>query len=138
MLVLPHPTLQILHRYCSEEFEPPSLRFEHNAHGKPQLSWEEADGQPDPPIHFSLTHTSSLLGKMTALPASYSANLLMAYHTMHNLTDLLDLRIKTCNLTTGCTVLPKHCHKYISSGRNCKAHAPSCNSWSISRSTSLD
>ncbi|KAL0047635.1 hypothetical protein WJX82_008143 [Trebouxia sp. C0006] len=57
-------TLQrtVLARYCSEAFEPPSLRFERNAHGKPQLSWEEADGQPDPPIHFSLTHTSSLLG----------------------------------------------------------------------------
>ncbi|DBA72068.1 TPA: hypothetical protein ACH3X2_010798 [Trebouxia sp. C0005] len=62
VLVLPHPTLQVLHRYCSEDFEPPSLRFERNAHGKPELSWEEADAQPDPPIHFSLTHTSSLLG----------------------------------------------------------------------------
>ncbi|DBA83761.1 hypothetical protein WJX77_006815 [Trebouxia sp. C0004] len=57
-------TLQrtVLARYCSEDFEPASLRFERNAHGKPQLSWEEADAQPDPPIHFSLTHTSSLLG----------------------------------------------------------------------------
>lgn len=57
-------TLQrtVLARYCSEDFEPPSLRFERNAHGKPQISWGEADGQPDPPIHFSLTHTSSLLG----------------------------------------------------------------------------
>ncbi|KAL0041750.1 hypothetical protein WJX79_003327 [Trebouxia sp. C0005] len=52
----------VLARYCSEDFEPPSLRFERNAHGKPELSWEEADAQPDPPIHFSLTHTSSLLG----------------------------------------------------------------------------
>ena len=92
MLVLPHPTLQLLHRYCSEAFEPPSLRFERNAHGKPQLSWEEADGQPDPPIHFSLTHTSSLLGKITALPASHSANLLMACYTMHDLTGLVLLK----------------------------------------------
>ncbi len=75
MLVLRHPMLQIMHRYCSEDFEPPSLRFERNAHGKPQISWEEADGQPDPPIHFSLTHTSSLLGKITALPASHSVHI---------------------------------------------------------------
>lgn len=95
---------KFLHRYCSEDFEPPSLRFERNAHGKPQLSWEEADGQPDPPIHFSLTHTSSLLGKITALaddsPGSYSANLLMACHTMHSLTGLLFLK-KACMLSFG-------------------------------------
>ena len=101
----------LLHRYCSEAFEPPSLRFERNAHGKPQLSWEEADGQPEPPIHFSLTHTSSLLGKITALPASHSANLLMACHTMHDLTGLLFL-IKACTLPMGCTSLHKHSHQY--------------------------
>lgn len=106
VLVLPHPTLQVLHRYCSEDFEPPSLRFERNAHGKPQLSWEEADAQPDPPIHFSLTHTSSLLGKITALPASYSVHLLIAYHMMH-VVGLLILKT-ACKLTTGCTFLHKH------------------------------
>lgn len=51
-----------MHRYCAGGCEPPALRFERNSHGKPQLSWEESEEQPDPPIHFSLTHTSSLLG----------------------------------------------------------------------------
>ncbi|KAL3139024.1 hypothetical protein ABBQ32_005825 [Trebouxia sp. C0010 RCD-2024] len=51
-----------LARYCSGCSTPPSLRFERNPHGKPRLSFEEAEEQPNPPLHFSLTHTSTMLG----------------------------------------------------------------------------
>lgn len=62
-------TICMVSRYCSGHSGPPSLRFERNRHGKPRLSYEEAEEQPDPPLHFSLTHTSTMLGKAACLQA---------------------------------------------------------------------
>ncbi|KAM2104604.1 hypothetical protein ACFX1R_015188 [Malus domestica] len=42
--------------------DPRSLNFKKNSHGKPEVEWQFADGwQPPPPLHFNLSHTSSLI-----------------------------------------------------------------------------
>ncbi|KAI7730772.1 hypothetical protein M8C21_020877 [Ambrosia artemisiifolia] len=40
---------------------PTSLVFRKNAHGKPEVIWEESDDWHPPPLHFNLSHTSSLI-----------------------------------------------------------------------------
>ncbi|PWA49379.1 holo-ACP synthase [Artemisia annua] len=43
------------------QVSPKSLQFKKNAHGKPEVDWEhDNDGDP-PPLHFNLSHTSSLI-----------------------------------------------------------------------------
>lgn len=76
-------TWRVLCRYCSGCPSPPSLRFERNPHGKPRLSFEEAEEQPYPPLHFSLTHTSTMLGeaaKSLELPNILTALCFIAEH----------------------------------------------------------
>ncbi|CAK7341855.1 unnamed protein product [Dovyalis caffra] len=41
--------------------DPRSLKFKRNVHGKPQLEWESDDGQCPSPLHFNISHTSSLI-----------------------------------------------------------------------------
>ncbi|XP_076913247.1 uncharacterized protein LOC143571806 [Bidens hawaiensis] len=40
---------------------PKSLVFGKNAYGKPEVIWEESDDWHPPPLHFNLSHTSSLI-----------------------------------------------------------------------------
>ncbi|KAI3732863.1 hypothetical protein L1987_64073 [Smallanthus sonchifolius] len=40
---------------------PRSLVFRKNAHGKPEVIWEQSDDWHPPPLHFNLSHTSSLI-----------------------------------------------------------------------------
>ncbi|XP_070667658.1 uncharacterized protein [Malus domestica] len=49
-------------RYTNHRVDPRSLNFKKNSHGKPEVEWQFADGwQPPPPLHFNLSHTSSLI-----------------------------------------------------------------------------
>ncbi|KAJ6340067.1 hypothetical protein OIU77_007922 [Salix suchowensis] len=41
--------------------DPRSLKFRKNFHGKPELVWESDDGQCPSPLHFNISHTSSLI-----------------------------------------------------------------------------
>ncbi|KAJ6756067.1 PHOSPHOPANTETHEINE TRANSFERASE [Salix purpurea] len=41
--------------------DPRSLKFRKNVHGKPELVWESDDGQCPSPLHFNISHTSSLI-----------------------------------------------------------------------------
>ncbi|KAJ6968442.1 hypothetical protein NC653_036422 [Populus alba x Populus x berolinensis] len=41
--------------------DPRSLKFKKNVHGKPELVWESDDGQCPSPLHFNISHTSSLI-----------------------------------------------------------------------------
>uniref|UniRef100_A0A6N2LMF7 holo-[acyl-carrier-protein] synthase n=1 Tax=Salix viminalis TaxID=40686 RepID=A0A6N2LMF7_SALVM len=41
--------------------DPRSLKFRKNVHGKPELVWESDDGQCSSPLHFNISHTSSLI-----------------------------------------------------------------------------
>ncbi|KAM0067225.1 putative holo-[acyl-carrier-protein] synthase [Helianthus debilis subsp. tardiflorus] len=40
---------------------PKSLVFGKNAHGKPEVIWEQRNDRHPPPLHFNLSHTSSLI-----------------------------------------------------------------------------
>ncbi|KAK9061433.1 hypothetical protein SSX86_018614 [Deinandra increscens subsp. villosa] len=40
---------------------PRSLVFKKNAHGKPEVIWEQSDDWHPPQLHFNLSHTSSLI-----------------------------------------------------------------------------
>ncbi|KAG5253103.1 4'-phosphopantetheinyl transferase HetI [Salix suchowensis] len=41
--------------------DPRSFKFRKNVHGKPELVWESDDGQCSSPLHFNISHTSSLI-----------------------------------------------------------------------------
>uniref|UniRef100_A0A3N7F4A8 holo-[acyl-carrier-protein] synthase n=1 Tax=Populus trichocarpa TaxID=3694 RepID=A0A3N7F4A8_POPTR len=41
--------------------DPRSLKFKRNVHGKPELEWESDGGQCPSPLHFNISHTSSLI-----------------------------------------------------------------------------
>ncbi|KAF5473873.1 hypothetical protein F2P56_005827 [Juglans regia] len=40
---------------------PRSLKFKKNIYGKPEVEWEDVDDQQLPPLHFNISHTSSLI-----------------------------------------------------------------------------
>ncbi|XP_008387010.1 uncharacterized protein [Malus domestica] len=48
-------------RYTDHRVDPRSLKFKKNNHGKPEVEWQIADGWRPPPLHFNLSHTSSLI-----------------------------------------------------------------------------
>lgn len=47
-------------RYTNSVVDPKSLKFRKNSYGKPEVVWENGDWQP-PPLHFNISHTSSLI-----------------------------------------------------------------------------
>ncbi|KAK6139848.1 hypothetical protein DH2020_026423 [Rehmannia glutinosa] len=40
---------------------PRSLKFRKNLHGKPEVQWQFRDDQHPPPLHFNISHTTSLV-----------------------------------------------------------------------------
>uniref|UniRef100_A0A6N2M065 holo-[acyl-carrier-protein] synthase n=1 Tax=Salix viminalis TaxID=40686 RepID=A0A6N2M065_SALVM len=54
--------------------DPRSLKFRKNVHGKPELVWESDDGQCSSPLHFNISHTSSLIacGVTVNSPEAYA------------------------------------------------------------------
>ncbi|WVY96715.1 hypothetical protein V8G54_028866 [Vigna mungo] len=43
------------------QIDPKSLKFRKNNYGKPELDWQYADDWSRPPLHFNISHTSSLI-----------------------------------------------------------------------------
>ncbi|KAE8023365.1 hypothetical protein FH972_009071 [Carpinus fangiana] len=43
------------------EVHPRSLRFRKNIYGKPEVDWQDVDDRHLPPLHFNISHTSSLI-----------------------------------------------------------------------------
>ncbi|BAT95806.1 hypothetical protein LR48_Vigan02g095800 [Vigna angularis] len=43
------------------QIDPKSLMFRKNNYGKPELDWPHADDWSRPPLHFNISHTSSLI-----------------------------------------------------------------------------
>ncbi|CAK9145139.1 unnamed protein product [Ilex paraguariensis] len=43
------------------EVSPRSLKFRKNIHGKPEVEWQNSDDWNPPPLHFNISHTSSLI-----------------------------------------------------------------------------
>ncbi|XP_061374548.1 uncharacterized protein LOC133316788 [Gastrolobium bilobum] len=43
------------------QIDPKSLRFRKNNYGKPEVDWQYADDWSLPPLHFNISHTSSLI-----------------------------------------------------------------------------
>ncbi|GER41883.1 4'-phosphopantetheinyl transferase [Striga asiatica] len=41
--------------------DPKSLKFHKNSHGKPEIEWQITDNWCPPPLHFNISHTSSLV-----------------------------------------------------------------------------
>ncbi|KAI4300493.1 hypothetical protein L6164_033865 [Bauhinia variegata] len=51
-----------LARYqMNRQIDPKSLKFWKNIHGKPEVDWQYADDWRLPPLHFNISHTSSLI-----------------------------------------------------------------------------
>ncbi|KAI4348951.1 hypothetical protein L6164_009611 [Bauhinia variegata] len=51
-----------LARYqMNRQIDPKSLKFWKNIHGKPEVDWQYADDWRMPPLHFNISHTSSLI-----------------------------------------------------------------------------
>ncbi|KAI3678452.1 hypothetical protein L6452_37746 [Arctium lappa] len=48
------------YQICSH-VSPRSLEFRKNAHGKPEVCWQHSDDWHPPPLHFNLSHTSTLI-----------------------------------------------------------------------------
>ncbi|KAH6830551.1 4'-phosphopantetheinyl transferase superfamily [Perilla frutescens var. hirtella] len=45
----------------NSQVDPRSLKFRKNMHGKPEVCWPSIDDWDPPPLHFNLSHTSSLI-----------------------------------------------------------------------------
>ncbi|KAL0374858.1 UNVERIFIED_CONTAM: 4'-phosphopantetheinyl transferase gsp [Sesamum radiatum] len=45
----------------NSEINPRSLKFRKNIHGKPEVEWQYSDDWHPPPLHFNISHTSSLV-----------------------------------------------------------------------------
>ncbi|KAI8012359.1 4'-phosphopantetheinyl transferase HetI [Camellia lanceoleosa] len=45
----------------NSQVNPRSLKFRKNIHGKPKVEWQQSDDWHPPPLHFNLSHTSSLI-----------------------------------------------------------------------------
>ncbi|CAL5389241.1 unnamed protein product [Camellia sinensis] len=45
----------------NSQVNPRSLKFRKNIHGKPEVEWQQSDDWHPPPLHFNLSHTSSLI-----------------------------------------------------------------------------
>uniref|UniRef100_A0A5B6ZKT8 holo-[acyl-carrier-protein] synthase n=1 Tax=Davidia involucrata TaxID=16924 RepID=A0A5B6ZKT8_DAVIN len=45
----------------NSEVSPRSLKFRKNIHGKPEVEWQLDDDWRPPPLHFNISHTSSLI-----------------------------------------------------------------------------
>ncbi|KAL2531568.1 4'-phosphopantetheinyl transferase superfamily [Abeliophyllum distichum] len=45
----------------NSQISPRSLKFRKNIHGKPELEWQFSDHWLSPPLHFNISHTSSLV-----------------------------------------------------------------------------
>ncbi|KEH42009.1 4'-phosphopantetheinyl transferase [Medicago truncatula] len=43
------------------QIDPKSLKFRKNDYGKPEVDWQYADDRSLPPLHFNISHTSSLI-----------------------------------------------------------------------------
>ncbi|KAK2400976.1 4'-phosphopantetheinyl transferase superfamily [Trifolium repens] len=43
------------------QIDPKSLKFRKNSYGKPEVDWQYADDWSLPPLHFNISHTSSLI-----------------------------------------------------------------------------
>ncbi|KAJ1379837.1 4-phosphopantetheinyl transferase domain [Sesbania bispinosa] len=43
------------------QIDPKSLKFRKNNYGKPEVDWQYADDWSLPPLHFNISHTSSLI-----------------------------------------------------------------------------
>ncbi|CAN1277405.1 4'-phosphopantetheinyl transferase Sfp [Linum perenne] len=50
--------------------DPRSLRFKRNIHGKPEVEWQSKDDWYPPPLHFNISHTSSLVACGVAVNSS--------------------------------------------------------------------
>ncbi|XP_016652081.1 PREDICTED: L-aminoadipate-semialdehyde dehydrogenase-phosphopantetheinyl transferase-like [Prunus mume] len=48
-------------RYTNHRVDPRSLKFKKNNHGKPEVEWQIADDWQPPPLHFNISHTSTLI-----------------------------------------------------------------------------
>ncbi|XP_050122931.1 uncharacterized protein LOC126600393 [Malus sylvestris] len=53
--------VRLLSSETNHRVDPRSLNFKKNSHGKPEVEWKNADGWQPPPLHFNLSHTSSLI-----------------------------------------------------------------------------
>ncbi|KAI3471804.1 hypothetical protein Pfo_028457 [Paulownia fortunei] len=45
----------------NSQINPRSLKFQKNIHGKPEVQWQFSDDWHPPPLHFNISHTSSLV-----------------------------------------------------------------------------
>lgn len=45
----------------NSQVSPRSLKFRRNVHGKPEVEWQHSDDWHPPPLHFNISHTSSLV-----------------------------------------------------------------------------
>ncbi|XP_059296236.1 uncharacterized protein LOC132049448 isoform X3 [Lycium ferocissimum] len=45
----------------NSSISPKSLKFRRNIHGKPEVDWQQCDHCGAPPLHFNISHTSSLV-----------------------------------------------------------------------------
>ncbi|XP_065855265.1 uncharacterized protein [Euphorbia lathyris] len=44
-----------------DHVDPRSIKFRRNIHGKPEVEWQTDHGCSPPPLHFNISHTSSLI-----------------------------------------------------------------------------
>ncbi|XP_058204889.1 uncharacterized protein LOC131318884 isoform X1 [Rhododendron vialii] len=45
----------------NSQVSPRSLKFTKNTYGKPEVEWQQSEDSHPPPLHFNLSHTSSLI-----------------------------------------------------------------------------
>nr|GEW62015.1 4'-phosphopantetheinyl transferase-like [Tanacetum cinerariifolium] len=61
-----------------------SLQFRKNTHGKPELDWERDNDWDPPPLHFNLSHTSSLIACGVTIDSPIGVDVEEKKRTMKN------------------------------------------------------
>lgn len=66
------------------QVSPRSLEFKKNAHGKPEVIWQNSDDWHPPRLHFNLSHTSSLIACGVTIDSPIGVDVEEKQRTMKN------------------------------------------------------
>ncbi|KAE9465597.1 hypothetical protein C3L33_02495, partial [Rhododendron williamsianum] len=68
----------------NSQVSPRSLKFTKNTYGKPEVEWQQSEDSHPPPLHFNLSHTSSLIACGVAIDSPIGIDVEEKQRTIKN------------------------------------------------------
>ncbi|KAL8515513.1 hypothetical protein ACS0TY_014268 [Phlomoides rotata] len=70
----------------NSQIDPRSLKFQKNTHGKPEVHWQKSNDWDPSPLHFNISHTSSLVACGVTINSQIGVDVEGKYwRTKHNI-----------------------------------------------------